>query len=457
MVAVVAGGAALLWPAALNGFPLVYWDTGGYIWSSVDHMVLQDRPIGYGLLIAATRALGFHTLWAVVAAQALGTALLLYRATLSVFPAQQRGRGVQVLCLLLLVSLSTEVARYASFAMPDIFSAWVVPGAWLLVAGRGRLDPALGAAAIVVSVMTHNTNGFLAVAFGASLIVLGRWLPRTGLRRSILPFGASLAAVAAVGLLNWSMGAGLTISRGGPTFLVNRLAATGVLSDTLDAYCPAAAWTLCDYRDLIRARQSAGDDWWYLWGDDSPLQRLGWEQGGGEQSEIVLRAFECCTERIVWSSIQSSRKQVQQMDPRQDLPRLEDSTSASVAIRSIYPGDVQAYAGSVQQSGQAPLVALFPEHDPAIFGLLAVFALLAASLCWRFGSRPLALVLLSTLFYVVLNAIVVGSLNGVDGRQQGRVAWLVPFWLFVGVLALLAERRIPAATPVTRATRTTWA
>ncbi|GAC1318239.1 MAG: hypothetical protein NVSMB2_12840 [Chloroflexota bacterium] len=445
VLVVAAATAALLWPAVLNGYPFVYWDTGAYIWSSLDLIVPVDRPIGYGLFIGASRGL-LQSLWLPVVVQSIATAVLLMRALMLVVHGTYARRVALSLCVVVLTATTTALPRFATFVMPDVLSGWVVLGGLLLVLGSRRLDRIAGGMAIVAAVLVHNGNLLLAVACGVVFAALAA-ARLTGWRSSLAP----LAVVIAVGLplailVNVVLGAGVTVSRGGPTFLVNRLASTGVLSDTLSAYCPGAGWLLCGAQDVIR-QPHADPNWWFLWGDDSPLQQIGWEQGGGEQSDIVRHAITCCFARILTSSAEASWQQIQQFSAREDLPRLDGSAGAFNAIRLIYPRDFGAYLTSDQQVGRTPRVELLPGDDLAVYGAFAIAAILVLASCLRRGLRRAAMFLLVALGAVVLNAVISGGVNGPADRQQGRIAWLLPCAVWAGAVALTAagDRHVSAA------------
>ena len=42
---IVLAAAALLWPAAWNGYPLVFADTGTYLSQAIEHYAGWDRPV----------------------------------------------------------------------------------------------------------------------------------------------------------------------------------------------------------------------------------------------------------------------------------------------------------------------------------------------------------------------------------------------------------------------------
>ena len=65
----LAGAALLLWPAFLNGYPILFSDTGAFLAQTVVPLMIWDKPWIYGPF-----AWLFHqhvSLWGVVAAQAL--------------------------------------------------------------------------------------------------------------------------------------------------------------------------------------------------------------------------------------------------------------------------------------------------------------------------------------------------------------------------------------------------
>lgn len=168
---------------------------------------------------------------------------------------------------------TTGVARYVSYVMPDDFAAWIVLGGLLVIFARRRLERAIAGLTIVLSVVVHNSNLPLGIAFG--VVVLGTTAclrPSIDVRRlrdllAVLVLGAATAAV-----MNWALGAGFTLSRGAPTFMVNRLAAAGVVSQRLETYCPQVGWQLCTSQQVIRQPHTDAG-WWFLWGDDSPYAR----------------------------------------------------------------------------------------------------------------------------------------------------------------------------------------
>jgi hypothetical protein len=44
---IVLAALLMLWPALLNGYPLVFADTGTYLSQAIDHSLGWDRPVFY--------------------------------------------------------------------------------------------------------------------------------------------------------------------------------------------------------------------------------------------------------------------------------------------------------------------------------------------------------------------------------------------------------------------------
>ena len=74
--AIVLGAAVLAWPAFVNGYPLVFSDTGGFLHQTLGPLMLWDKPYVYGPFLHL-----FHwrvSLWGPLAAQAAIVSHLLW-------------------------------------------------------------------------------------------------------------------------------------------------------------------------------------------------------------------------------------------------------------------------------------------------------------------------------------------------------------------------------------------
>ena|SRR5271163_740951 len=74
--AVAVAAVLLLWPAFINGYPLVFSDTGTYLSQAIRHCLGWDRPVFYSLFPMPSH-MKLST-WPVVVVQALLTAHTLH-------------------------------------------------------------------------------------------------------------------------------------------------------------------------------------------------------------------------------------------------------------------------------------------------------------------------------------------------------------------------------------------
>jgi hypothetical protein len=98
--ALALAGLALLAPALWNEFPLLQYDTGGYLARWYEGYLVPSRPGAYGLVLAAAALLHF---WPVVLAQAALTVWVLALVLRSL------GFGGRPFVLLAIVSLLSVI------------------------------------------------------------------------------------------------------------------------------------------------------------------------------------------------------------------------------------------------------------------------------------------------------------------------------------------------------------
>ncbi|MGH7211361.1 MAG: hypothetical protein ACREF1_07870, partial [Acetobacteraceae bacterium] len=86
VVPILLAAALLAWPAILNGYPLVFSDTGTYLSQALNHYLGWDRPVFYSFFLLPLH-MGLTT-WPVVAAQALIAAWVLRIVCRTLLPAR---------------------------------------------------------------------------------------------------------------------------------------------------------------------------------------------------------------------------------------------------------------------------------------------------------------------------------------------------------------------------------
>ncbi len=122
--------AIALW----NGFPLVFYDTGGYLAEGLQGVFLAERSPVYSLLLLVTGAA--YSLWPVVILQAGLTAWLLAETARIEVPGLSL-KGLVGIGLVLM--LMTGIGWYTGQVEPDCMTALVVLGAVLLAFEWARM------------------------------------------------------------------------------------------------------------------------------------------------------------------------------------------------------------------------------------------------------------------------------------------------------------------------------
>lgn len=445
-LALVLGGLlACCLPALVNGFPLVYSDTGTYIHTAITGEMPIDRPYWYGGLIAASLALGTG-LWGVVMLQAALLSIQVHRLVWTLVPPARTVR-YNVLAILLLAA-GTSAAWYAGQLMPDVFTSIGLLAVFLLLRGRsGLAGHLLDLAVIMLACWTHLSNLVILPLAGLGLILLGP-SPRIHVRQD-------LTRLALLCLLSWgglaAANHGRTgetfISKGGHVFLMGRMIDAGMLKPFLDEHCPTAHYRLCAYKDSLPTRAQE-----FLWWGNSPLAREGGWDATRPEYDAIIRAS--LTEpryllRHITSSLAATADQLTLWRISGDLVSHWFRTPESApygALAKHMPATLPAFLGSLQNGGRGELSMVWPDRAYRLTLFLSLLALpVLLRRRGRWTTDPLARIFLwYALCMIVVAAWTCATLSTVDTRYLGRSSWILP----LAVLLASAWLRPVSAPPV---------
>jgi hypothetical protein len=127
------GSILVVWVAFYNGYPLVYSDTGTYLYSSVHLTSPDDRPIFYGLFLRLTGMQANN--WIPIIFQGIigyWVILRIVKLFLNKYCEYWTFGIVGVLTFL------TALPWYASQLMPDIFTAYGILLVYLLFYDKSK-------------------------------------------------------------------------------------------------------------------------------------------------------------------------------------------------------------------------------------------------------------------------------------------------------------------------------
>ncbi len=462
LFAVLTGAALLVWPALVNGYPVLFSDTGGLLDMGLAGDMGWDKPWVYGPFLALT-SLGL-SLWGSVAAQGLLLSHLLWLSQAVVAPPRP-GWHVS-LCAVL--AAGTAAPWFASLLMPDIFTPLVVLCLFVLAFGSGRLGRgALVWAGVVgtVAIASHLSHLIVATAVVA-LAGLLRWrLPW----RPALPLAAALLFLLGSNLVGNGV---LAVSPYGSVFALARLVGDGPGRAYVDEACPAAGWRICAWSGRL---PTDSDE--FLWQPNGPV----WADGFGpiryapEAAKLVPAIIAAHPGGVLLAAATNTLRQIGLVRVGDALVALHLDVALLPRLELYFPvREAAAYRASLQAAEKLGAVAVpfAPLHIAVLLagvaGSLWIVGRGSLSLRERVGvwgswlrsgelgtpsargsasdgialARPLTPALsrrerekevaaclqglaVLALAGLLANAAATGALSGPHDRYQARIAWLV--------------------------------
>lgn len=433
----------LLWPAMLNGYPLVFSDTGTYLTQAIEHHLGWDRPPFYSFAI-----LPLHwrlSLWPVVAFQAL-LVVTVIRTTLRCFAPGSDETWLPATIALL--CLCTGLPWFASQVMPDLFTGLLAMALSILVlvperlSVRARNAVAFAAAGMIV---VHQINLPLSVLllvvlpplrrFGGQVVPLGRG----GIARlAAVPLAAAVCLVG----VNYAGHHRIAVSSGGNVFLLARLVDDGSARDVLARECPRPDWKLCGQ---IGNLGHDTDD--FLWSGHGPLASLGIREMAVEATPIVHETIRAEPFRVLGDMGLNTLRQfvdVGSGDGLQAWPAALDP----VIAHHFPAAEYRRYRGALQTRNQLAVPPALRILNRLFFWLGLVGTAAGAAVLFR-QRDPAAGLCVAVLVCLAANAFLTGALSGPHDRYQSRIAWLTLFAPIVAA-STLASRTSPSAGPAER-------
>ncbi|UWU66576.1 hypothetical protein [Bradyrhizobium sp. NC92] len=413
-------------PAVWNGYPLLQWDTGGYLARWYEGYLVPSRSTVFGLYLHYGEGFGF---WINLAVQSLAT-LWLLQLTLRVLGLMQTFRFVAIsFCLM----LSTALPWLASMLLTDIFAGLAVLSLFLLVVGASRTSSLEKISLFIFTafaVATHSATlgvllGLCAAGWMMRPFVGGR-LPLAGLTQ------ASLAIVAGGLMLvsaNYALSGKLAWTPGGYGVAFGRMMQDGIVAQYLNDHCPREHYKLCPYRNELPA---SADE--FLWGK-SMFNTLGRFAGMNEEmGTIVVQSLK---DYPAWQAGAALRAMGQQL---LHVATGEGTNGWIPHTRGIIERYIPSQAAPMRAARQQNWGVNFDYvnwlHVPvALASMLALVALLAQALANR-RLDDLTLLAGTVTLALLGNAFICGVISGPHDRYGARMVWVATF-----VVLIAAARR----------------
>jgi hypothetical protein len=475
---VVAGALLLLWPAILNGDPLFYPDSMSYLGDGrpLARMLFLHWSKGYVAMRSEFYSLGiffFHwnvTAWPIVVLQALLTAFVLWLVVRSfgvrslharnsgAGSSDVRGVAAQFLILTALVSLTTSLAWYVCFVMPDILGPVAYLAVYLLVFAHETLSARERWAVAVIAawgMAAHSTHLMLAAGLCVllALLLALRWPPlRRGPRQSWIAGvgarGRGLASIAAIVLVvagaqmalhSYLYGKASLFGNRMP-YTMARFIADGPGRWYLQAHCGELHWAICD-----RVGDLPDNDDDFLWTDGgvwqgaSPAKQ---EQMLHEEWPLVLatlRAYPGAQLRVSLDNFGTELTEFGMWD-------FTPNPWMASEMDKVLPGTLPRYLQTRQAQSRLP-TEFFTLVQEGVVSVSALAIAVFVPMLWRWRRWRILGLAAVVVPVVIANAFLTAVLSEVDSRYQCRVVWLIPLAAALIVLDLLEHRRQLAKAP----------
>jgi hypothetical protein len=415
----------LIAPALWNGYPLLQWDTGGYLARWYEGYLVPSRSTVFGLYLHFGQDSDF---WLNLGLQALAT-LWILQLCLRVLNLAQPFR---LLAISLLLILTTALPWLASLLLTDIFAGLSVLALFLLIAHSGK-NTALEKFSLFLftafSAATHS--GTLGVLFG--LCVLG-FLALPLLRGRISLFGliqGSLSLILGSAMLlaaNYALSGQLAWTPGGVGVAFGRMMQDGIVAKYLNDHCATEKLKLCPYRNELPA---TADD--FLWGN-SMFNTLGRFQGlNDEMGHIVEGALRDYPVWQVEAALKATGEQL--LDVATGEGTIGWLPHTYGIIEQYIPSQSKSMRAAHQQHWDINFAAVNHLHVPVALGSTLLVFLIFARAVWRRKFDDLALLAATVSFALLGNALICGVISGPHDRYGARLVWIATF------TALLAAAR----------------
>lgn len=436
VLAVVICVLLLIAPAIWNGFPLLQWDTGGYLARTYEGILVPSRAVTYGLLLRAGVPFGF---WPVLIVQ---SALTVWIVALTLRTHGLRGRPWLLVGVVTVLSALTTLPWLTSILLTDIFCGLSVLALYLLLrrADELNLTDRIGLVALIaVAASTHSATLMvllaLLLAAGALWVVDRRRVQarRLGEGAVALAFGAVL-----VFATNYAIVKRLTWTPGGPSIAFGRMLQDGIVKKYLDDHCPKASLRLCAVKDRI---PQDADTW--FWGSDL-FDSMGRFAGlGQEMGTIAVGSLVDYPLLQLKSAAIATAKQL--IDVRTGEGVLEDLWHTRSIIERYTPALTPAMRAAREQRGEITFDKINDLHYPIALLSMALLPLIV----WFAFRRRLTMEIgeLATMCIVTLfaNAVICGVLSNPHDRYGARMVWLAGFTAALAFAYAVDRRRQAAA------------
>ena len=423
----------LIAPAIWNGYPLLQYDTGGYLARWYEGYLVPSRSTVYGLYLHLGESTFF---WANLVFQSIVTLWVMHL----VLRAMGMAKSFRLATIGLVLLLTTALPWLSSMLITDIFAGLAVLALFLLVAHGDKLstiEKVLLFAFTAFAAATHSAT--FGVLFG--LCVAG-WVirPFAGRRLSIagLIQGSAAVAVSAALLLaaNYALSGQFAWTPGGPGVSFGRMMQDGIVARYLNDHCDKIKLKLCPYRNEL---PPTADD--FLWANDSIFNKLGRFEGmDDEMGFIALHSLAAYPLWQAEAAIAATATQLRMVGTGEGTNGWIPHTYG--IIERYLPNQVSMMRAAHQQHWDINFAAINRVHIPIALISMALLLVIVARSLWRRHLDDLSLLAATVSLALLGNAFLCGVISGPHDRYGARMVWIATFVVLIALERYLLAARL---------------
>ncbi len=408
----------LLSPALWNRFPLLEYDTGGYLARWYEGYLVPSRSTTYGLFAVAGWPLDF---WPVVLLQALAAVWII---GLLLRTHRFLGYPVALPAITAVLAATTALPWLASVLLTDIFAGLAVLALHTLAWHSDRISSRERLALVIFiafAASTHSATYAVLLGLGATAVIASllnaKFLPRAGLLPTTcaLVLGASMLLGA-----NFAIGKRLAWTPGGFALEFGRMLQDGIVTRYLNDHCPDPQLKLCPYRSALPLDADT-----FLWGD-SVFNKLGRFSGlDDEMRSIVLGSLRDYPLMQLKTALSATTRQLVKIGTGEGIV---DTIGHTYGIVERYMPSVDPQMRAArQQHGEIGFEAINAIDEPIGWVGMALLPFIIV-LGWRDAEfTDLGRLAATCALALIGNAAFCGVISNPHDRYGSRMVWIAGF------------------------------
>ncbi|MCW5688245.1 MAG: hypothetical protein KIT76_06845 [Pseudolabrys sp.] len=437
-LAVALSTLLLVAPALWNGFPLLEYDTGGFLARWYEGTLLINRPLIYGLLLMINVPFAF---WPVLIIQSW---LTIWVLALVLRTHGYGGRPMLLLGIIAVLSVVTTLPWITAILLTDIYSGLAVLAFYMLLTRSELLTRGerYGLIALIAcAAASHSATLAVLMLLSAASLVLTlvdrRRLPRLRVAQGVLAI--ALGAVIVLGT-NFILVKRLAWTPGGFSMYFGRMLQAGIVPKYLDKHCPDPSIKLCAIKDQL---PDNADDWFWA---DKNFDKLGRFAGmSAEMERVALGSAAEFPLDVLKTTIEATAVQLVAVRTGEGVVNWIWHTY--FIVKDWAPQLQPTMWAAKQQKGEISFTAINAVHYPVALIAMALLPFIVF-MGWS-GRLPRAFGDLAFVCILALlaNAFVCGGLANPHDRYGARLVWLAVFTAGLALVRLVEQRSAASAAP----------